>query len=140
VTLGKVTISASFMSSSFDKACLRAVATGHLILGVMSGLILPLITFVLSQARADVATSAHPYRDYAAILASGPATKFLLAVICFYCVGNLFSGVYLLLKKRRRFSMAIAIANTLLAPLGSILGVATILLLNRPAIRDAYQA
>jgi hypothetical protein len=52
---------------------------------------------------------------------------------------NLFSGFFLRARKRRTFSLVTAAINCLHIPLGTVLGVFTILVLSRESVRQLYQ-
>lgn len=54
------------------------------------------------------------------------------------CVGNLLSGLYLRTRRHRTFSMVIAGINCLHVPLGTLLGVFTLVVLGRESVRKLY--
>ena len=54
------------------------------------------------------------------------------------CVGNLLSGFFLRARRRRTFSMVVAAINCLHIPLGTILGVFTLVVLGRDSVRKLY--
>lgn len=54
------------------------------------------------------------------------------------CIGNLLSGMFLRRRRHRTFSMAIAVINCLHIPLGTILGVFTLVVLGRESVRKLY--
>ena len=51
---------------------------------------------------------------------------------------NLLSGIYLKQHRHRTFSFVVAILNCLNAPVGTILGVFTIVVLQRPSVLELY--
>jgi hypothetical protein len=51
---------------------------------------------------------------------------------------NFVSGFYLTRKTRRLFSMRIACFNCLLIPIGTFLGVLTLIVLSRNSAQDLY--
>ncbi len=53
-------------------------------------------------------------------------------------IGNVLSGVWLRARKARMFSIAVGALNCLWLPLGTVLGVWTILVLIRPSVRKLY--
>jgi hypothetical protein len=53
---------------------------------------------------------------------------------------NLLSGAFLGRRKCRTFSLAVAVINCIHIPLGTVLGVFTIIVLLRPSVREAYEA
>ncbi|MCF7676143.1 MAG: hypothetical protein K9N23_11485 [Akkermansiaceae bacterium] len=55
------------------------------------------------------------------------------------CAGNLLSGLWLQARKNRRFSIAVAALNCCQIPLGTTLGVFTIIVLLRDSVRRTYQ-
>ena len=54
------------------------------------------------------------------------------------CIGNLLSGMFLRRRRHRTFSMVIAVINCLHIPLGTILGVFTLVVLGRESVRKLY--
>jgi hypothetical protein len=54
------------------------------------------------------------------------------------CVGNLLSGMFLRARRHRTFSMVIAAINCLHIPLGTLLGVFTLIVLGRESVRKLY--
>ena len=54
------------------------------------------------------------------------------------CVGNLLSGFFLRARRHRTFSMVVAAINCLHIPLGTILGVFTLVVLGRESVRKLY--
>jgi ABC-type Fe3+ transport system permease subunit len=53
---------------------------------------------------------------------------------------NLISGLFLRARKYRTFSIVVAALNCLHIPMGTILGISTILILNRASVRETYNA
>jgi hypothetical protein len=53
---------------------------------------------------------------------------------------NILSGFFLRARKHRIFSIVVACINCLYMPLGTILGVFTILVLARDTVREVYEA
>ncbi|HTA30043.1 MAG TPA: hypothetical protein VK731_06140 [Candidatus Cybelea sp.] len=60
---------------------------------------------------------------------------FLLAVAC---VANILSGIFLLQKKFRMFSLVVAGLDCLQIPFGTALGVFTFIVLLRDSVRQSY--
>jgi hypothetical protein len=54
-------------------------------------------------------------------------------------VGNLLSGLFLLARRHRVFSMVVAAINCFHIPLGTVLGVFTFLVLGRESVRKLYE-
>lgn len=48
------------------------------------------------------------------------------------------SGIFLLKKKFRSFSIIVAVINCLNAPIGTVLGIMTIIVLSRKSVRELY--
>jgi hypothetical protein len=55
-------------------------------------------------------------------------------------VGGLASGVCIWRRKHRRFSQAVAVLSLLLFPVGTVIGVATLITLGQKPFRDNYAA
>jgi hypothetical protein len=53
---------------------------------------------------------------------------------------NVVSGVCLRVRKRRTFSMIVAGLNCVHVPLGTVLGVLTLVVLMRDSVRESYEA
>ncbi len=53
---------------------------------------------------------------------------------------NVLSGIFLRARRHRIFSIIVACINCLYMPLGTILGVFTILVLARDTVREVYEA
>jgi hypothetical protein len=60
------------------------------------------------------------------------------AILAASCVLNVLSGLYLRSRKYRVFSIFVAALNCLHMPLGTILGVFTIIVLGRDSVRKLY--
>ncbi len=54
-------------------------------------------------------------------------------------IGNLLSGLFITGRKHRTFSMVVAGINCLHIPLGTVLGVFTLVILQRNSVREAYE-
>ncbi len=67
---------------------------------------------------------------------------YLLGAAWFMASGilNLLSGLFLLTRKHRMFSMVVAGMNCVHMPLGTVLGVFTLVVLLRDSVREAYEA
>ena len=66
---------------------------------------------------------------------------YLLFAIWFVgsCVLNLLSGLFIRSRKHRTFSLIVSAINCLYIPLGTALGVFTIVLLMRDSVRQLYE-
>lgn len=53
---------------------------------------------------------------------------------------NILSGLYLRRRKHRTFSLVVAGMNSLLIPLGTLLGVFTFVVLDRESVKELYEA
>jgi len=53
---------------------------------------------------------------------------------------NILSGVFLRTRKHRTFSIVVSAINCLQVPLGTILGIFTIIVLTRNSVRELYEA
>src|SRR5580698_1978623 len=80
----------------------------------------------------------------------GPPPQQVFSIfIVFYIIGgiwlvasailNLVSGLFLHARKNRTFSLVVAGINCVHMPLGTVLGVFTIIVLLRPSVREMYQ-
>jgi hypothetical protein len=70
--------------------------------------------------------------------------KWFYLVIAVWFVGsgilNLISGLCLYTRKHRTFSMIVAGINCVHMPLGTVLGVFTLIILMRDSVREVYEA
>jgi hypothetical protein len=55
-------------------------------------------------------------------------------------IGNVLSGAFLARRKYRAFSLVVAVMNLIHIPLGTVLGVFTLVVLLRPSVREVYDA
>jgi hypothetical protein len=55
-------------------------------------------------------------------------------------LGNLFSGLFLLRRRHRMFSMVVAAINCLHIPIGTALGIFTFIVLGRDSVRKVYES
>lgn len=79
-----------------------------------------------------------------------PPAAFLTMFKAFYAIGaafavtsgvlNLLAGLYLRARKHRMFSLIVAGLNCIHMPLGTILGIFTIIVLSRDSVRELYEA
>ena len=63
---------------------------------------------------------------------------FLGILVVAMCVLNLLSGIFLRQRKHRVFSLVVAGIDCLQIPVGTALGVFTIVVLTRDSVREAY--
>jgi hypothetical protein len=90
----------------------------------------------------------HPER-WAPQQGGGPPPEFFRILIFFYVlmagvmltasVCNLLSGIFLIRRRYRLFSLVVAGLDCLQVPFGTILGVFTILVLLRDSVRQSYE-
>jgi hypothetical protein len=65
----------------------------------------------------------------------------VLALWCMACaILNLLSGIFLRVRKHRTFSFVVAGINCLQIPIGTVLGIFTIVVLTRDSVRELYEA
>lgn len=65
----------------------------------------------------------------------------ILGTWCFVSgILNVVSGIFLRQRKHRTFSLVVAAINCLHVPVGTILGVFTIIILVRPSVAELYEA
>jgi uncharacterized membrane protein YidH (DUF202 family) len=53
---------------------------------------------------------------------------------------NLLSGIFIVRRKHRTFSLVVSGLNCIHIPFGTVLGVFTFVVLRRPSVREAYEA
>jgi hypothetical protein len=63
----------------------------------------------------------------------------LAVLIAFSSILNVLSGWFLHTRKNRTFSLIVAGINCVQVPVGTVLGVFTIIVLSRPSVREMYQ-
>ncbi len=64
----------------------------------------------------------------------------LVTVATLALVGGLASGICIWRRKCRRFSQAVAVLSLLLFPVGTVIGLATLITLGQKPFRDLYAA
>ena len=79
---------------------------------------------------------------------AGPPKEFFDVFVWFYvfmgvvlvvaCIANILSGVFLQQRKHRMFSLVVAGLNCVQIPIGTALGVFTIMVLLRDSVRQSY--
>jgi hypothetical protein len=76
-----------------------------------------------------------------------PAQFFSIFIVFYIIVGiwfvasailNVLSGLFLHARKNRTFSLVVAGINCVHMPLGTVLGIFTIIVLSRPSVRELY--
>jgi hypothetical protein len=77
-----------------------------------------------------------------------PPVQFFSIFIVFYIIAgiwfvvsailNVLSGLFLHTRKNRTFSLVVAGINCIHMPLGTVLGIFTIIVLSRPSVRELY--
>jgi hypothetical protein len=118
---------------------LRLLAVAQFALAVIAAGALGLIFMLHSDA---AARAANPNRaaELSALAAYRPGFIGLTTVSVVALVGGLISGVCMWRKRGRRFSQFIAVVGLLLFPIGTAIGLATLIVLGQKPIRDLYKA
>ncbi|MFZ5480946.1 MAG: hypothetical protein ACOZNI_29565 [Myxococcota bacterium] len=123
-----------------DNDHLRVLALGHFVGAGFATLMLLFCLFHYSTFGSTIERLPSPRREeFAAFFDSMTAFYLLMGGVCaIYAVANGASGWFLEQRRHRTFSLVVAAANFVHFPLGMALGVATIVVLLRPTVRDAY--
>ena len=64
---------------------------------------------------------------------------FMAVLLVGYMAANLFSAVFMGQRHKRMFSLVVGCVNCLQFPLGTVLGIFTIIVLMRPSVQSAYE-
>jgi hypothetical protein len=97
------------------------------------------LVFMLHRDAAARAANPNRAAELNALQAYRPAFIFLATVSVVALVGGLISGVCIWRKRGRRFSQFIAVVGLLLFPIGTAIGLATLIVLGQKPIRDLYK-
>lgn len=129
-----------------DAQHLKTLAILHFVLGGMGvcGLGFIVVHFFMMQ----MLMNSPPGSSSGTPRSSPPPEEFMLIMQGIYVVGavlgvlfivlNILSGLYMLKWRRRTFSMVVSAMNCLQMPLGTALGVFTIIVLMRDSVRLKY--
>ncbi len=128
---------------SRDDRHLRLLSLFHYVLGIMMALIACLFVpgtayeFIRMALPGVVETDlGHPgFVTEAAFFLGGMCV--LVGVL--FATGLTGSGWFLAKRKHRVFCLVVAAMNCMLVPLGTILGVVTIIVLERPSVKELFQ-
>lgn len=106
---------------------------------VIAGFALVLIFMMYGDT---AARAANPNRaaELNALATYRPFSIGLAAVCVLALVGSLFSGVYIWRQRQRVFSLWVAAISLLLFPVGTVIGLATLITLGQKSVRDLYDA
>jgi|HigsolmetaAR204D_1030405.scaffolds.fasta_scaffold13316_2 hypothetical protein len=128
-----------------DAEHLRLLSIFHVIAGALGlvGVLFSLFYLVMFQTflaspEAGVPPSDLPSEQMLSLfrwLISGTAVWLLVCA-----VANLVSAYYLRARRRRTFSMVVAGVNCIFFPLGTLLGVLTLIVLNRGSVIQMYDS
>lgn len=117
---------------------LRILAGAQFTMAVIAGGAIGLIFMLYNDT---AARAANPYRaaELSALASYRPAFIGLTTVAVLALAGGLVSGVCLWRRRGRRFSMIVAVVSLLLFPVGTVIGLATLIALGQKPIRDLYE-
>ena len=118
---------------------LRIVSMAQFATAVYAAAALVLVLMLYSDA---ASRAANPTRaaELSAPAAYRPAVVCLSTVAVLALAGNFASGVCIWRQRGRRFSIGIAAASLLLFPVGTVIGLATLVALRQNPIRTLYEA
>lgn len=117
----------------------RLLAVAQFSLAILAGGALGYIYLNYSDT---ASRAANPYQaaDLSA-LASHRTTYLVLAVVAgLGVVGGVASGICLWQQRGRKFSLVVAVASLLLFPVGTAIGLATLVTLGQKPVRDLFKA
>jgi hypothetical protein len=117
---------------------LRLLCVAQFALAMIAAAALGLIFMLHSDA---AARAANPNRaaELNALVAYRPGFVGLATVSVVALVGGVISGVCIWRKRGRRFSQFIAVVGLLLFPIGTAIGLTTLVVLAQRPIRDLYK-
>ncbi|MGC4013679.1 MAG: hypothetical protein QM755_04060 [Luteolibacter sp.] len=117
------------------------VMSGLSVLGILFGLIYSGMGIVASRQISKMAASAGPKADpipdfgwFFMIYGGVISTIALLA-----CIGYFLGGRYLGARRNRTFCYVVAALSCMVLPLGTVLGIFTILVLSRPSVAALFE-
>lgn len=117
---------------------LRILAVAQWALVVIAAAALALIYMLYGDT---AARAANPNRaaELHALATYQPASIAMAVVSVLTGLGALISGINIWLRRARRFSQFIAVVSLLLFPIGTVIGLATLITLGQKPIRDLYK-
>ena len=116
---------------------LRIISMAQFATAVYAAAALVLVLMFYSDA-ASRAVKPNRAAELSAPAAYRPAVVGLSTVAVLALAGNFASGVCLWRQRGRRFSVGIAAASLLLFPVGTVIGLATLVALRQKPIRELY--
>ena|ERR1019366_1592805 len=118
---------------------LRILAVAQWVMTVIAGAALVLV-WMMHEETARLA--ANPYRaaDLTALQSYRPAFVALAVVSATALLGSIVSGVCIWRRRGRGFSLGVAVVCLLLFPVGTVIGLATLIALAQKPIRALYDA
>lgn len=118
---------------------LRILSVAQLVLAVIAGAALVLIWMSHEET---VRWAANPYRaaDLTALQSYRPAFILLAVLSVIVLVGSVVSGVCIWRQRGRGFSLSVAVVSLLMFPVGTVIGLATLIALGQKPIRALYDA
>ena len=121
-------------------AIFHFVSAGFSLLGVLfSSLYLVLFQVIFSNPQAFAQSQqGAPPEEFVTFLRWFTGSFIVWFLVS--CVGNLLSAFFLRARRHRTFSMVVAGINCLHIPLGTILGVFTLVVLGRESVRKLYMS
>lgn len=118
---------------------LRLLAVAQFAVVVIAGFALVLIYMMYGDT---AARAANPNRaaELHALAAYRPVSIGMALVAVVTAVGGLVSGVNIWRLRRRGFSQFVAVVSMLLFPIGTVIGLITLIVLGQKPIRNLYEA
>ena len=118
---------------------LRILSVAQFAMAVLAGAAL-LLVLMFYDDMARRAMNPNGAAELSALARYRPVFVGLSIVSGLALVGSLFSGIFLWRRRRRGFSLFIAVVGLLLFPVGTVIGLATLIALGQKPIRDLYDS
>ena len=118
---------------------LRLLSMAQGVMAVIAGAALVLV-WMTHEETARLATNPNRAADLTALQSYRPAFVVLAVVSAIALVGSVVSGVCIWRQRGRGFSLGVAVVCLLLFPVGTVIGLATLIALAQKPIRALYDA
>ena len=107
----------------------------------LAAIAIPAIALVLMMYDDMAARAAHPNNaaEVHALESNRPMFVALVVVAGLAAVGGVLSGICILRRRGRQFSQGVAIVSLILFPIGTVIGLVTLVILGQKPIRDLYK-
>ena len=117
---------------------IRILAVSQWVMAVVAGAALVLIVMFYGDTAAQ-ATNPNRAAELSALATYRPVFMGLATLSVLVVLGGLISGICIWCRRARAFSLVVAVLGLLLFPIGTVIGLATLIALGQKPIRAFYR-